>query len=280
MELNRPGDFAAESEAMGHSVRGYEPPKGHPDWVEGSGDSGYSGYGIGGWDAIKKGDAKVYSLVDPRGEPHATIEVKNSKEYGTFRNIPDDIRAQLDEQGEQIGNAKADKQGYSKFGDDRALEIRIAQSDLKDNWVFSNPIIKTSIKQIKGKQNEKPNDNYLPYIQDFVKSNNWSEIGDLKNADMYWMQKYPEVVEKYGRPWITQSEYDDWFENLNKPKKPPAPEGMKRGGAVTLEDLAMNYYVPDYNEDDYYEMPMALMPPQQRMNKGGLTQYKECNCHG
>ena len=55
---------------------------------------------------------------------------------------------------------------------------------------------------------------------------------------------------------------------------------MKRGGAVTLEDLAMNYYVPDYNEDDYYEMPMALMPPQQRMNKGGLTQYKECNCHG
>ena len=60
----------------------------------------------------------------------------------------------------------------------------------------------------------------------------------------------------------------------------PPPEGMKRGGAVTLEDLAMNYYVPDYNEDDYYEMPMALMPPQQRMNKGGLTQYKECNCHG
>lgn len=75
VQLNRPSDFAAESDAMGHSVRGYEPPQGHPDWVEGSGDSGYSGYGLGGWDAIKSGKAKVYSLVDSKGEPHATIEV-------------------------------------------------------------------------------------------------------------------------------------------------------------------------------------------------------------
>ena len=49
VELNRPGAFASESEAMGHSVRGYEPPRGHPDWTEGSGDSGSSGYGHGGW---------------------------------------------------------------------------------------------------------------------------------------------------------------------------------------------------------------------------------------
>lgn len=302
VELNRPGDFAAESEAMGHSVRGYEPPKGHPDWVEGSGDSGYSGYGIGGWDAIKKGDAKVYSLVDPRGEPHATIEVKNSKEYGTFRNIPDDIRAQLDAQGEAIGNAKADKQGYSKFGDDRALEIRIAQSDLKDNWVFSNPIFNTSIRQIKGKQNEKPKDNYLPYIQDFVRSGNWSDVRDFKNTGFDWRTTGPQgifmaddvkALEQAGYKvpqYLTTAEKDDLANKLYElqtgknietglPKEPPV-EGMKRGGAVTLEDLAMNYYVPDYNEDDYYEMPMALMPPQQRMNKGGLTQYKECNCHG
>ena len=88
VELNRPGDFAAESDAMGHSVRGYEPPKGHPDWVEGSGDRGYSGYGVGGWEAIKKGDAKVYSLVDSKGEPHTTIEVRKTKEHGTFHNIP------------------------------------------------------------------------------------------------------------------------------------------------------------------------------------------------
>ena len=74
VELNRPGAFAAESDAMGHSVRGYEPPKGHPDWVEKSGDSGSSGYGLGGWEAVKSGKVKVYSLEDAQGSPHATIE--------------------------------------------------------------------------------------------------------------------------------------------------------------------------------------------------------------
>ena len=45
VQLNRPSDFAAESDAMGHSVRGYEPPVVHPDWVEGSGDTGRLSYG-------------------------------------------------------------------------------------------------------------------------------------------------------------------------------------------------------------------------------------------
>ena len=75
VELNKPGSFAMESEAMGHSVRGYEPPRGHEDWIEGSGDRGSLGYGHGGWEAIKSGKAKVYSLVDPKGEPHVTVEV-------------------------------------------------------------------------------------------------------------------------------------------------------------------------------------------------------------
>ena len=77
VELNKPGAFASESDAMGHSVRGYEPPKGHPDWVEASKDSGYSNYGLGGWEAIKSGKVKIYSLEDAKGNPHATIEVGN-----------------------------------------------------------------------------------------------------------------------------------------------------------------------------------------------------------
>jgi hypothetical protein len=306
VELNRPGDFAAESDAMGHSVRGYEPPKGHPDWVEGSGDRGYSGYGVGGWEAIKKGDAKVYSLVDSKGEPHTTIEVRQTKEHGTFHNIPDDIKAQLDAQGEAIGNAKADKLGYSQYGDDRALEIRQAKSDLKDNWLWDNPIIKNEILQIKGKGNDRPVDKYDQFTQDFVKSGNWDSVRDLENTGLIEQHSLDRKIAKdvlgLDLPkYVTKQEAKDYMvldvnrhhkgakdleipESLLKykiqPDIPPPVEGMKRGGAVTLQDLAMNYYVPDYNEDDYYEMPMALMPPQQRMSKGGLTQYKECNCHG
>ena len=76
VELNKPGSFATESDAMSHSVRGYEPEKDHPDWVPLSGNSGQSNYGHGGWEAIKSGRAKVYSLIDENGKPHVTVETK------------------------------------------------------------------------------------------------------------------------------------------------------------------------------------------------------------
>jgi hypothetical protein len=53
VKLEKPGQFAKESDVMGHSVRGYEPPKDHPDWVKASGNAGSLGYGHGGWEAIK-----------------------------------------------------------------------------------------------------------------------------------------------------------------------------------------------------------------------------------
>lgn len=40
------------------------------------------------------------------------------------------------------------------------------------------------ILQIKGKQNRAPNPEYLPYVQDFVKSGKWEEVGDLRNTGL------------------------------------------------------------------------------------------------
>jgi hypothetical protein len=283
VQLNRPSDFAAESDAMGHSVRGYEPPQGHPDWVEGSGDSGYSGYGLGGWDAIKSGKAKVYSLVDSKGEPHATIEVGKN----TYAPRWDDVKkymAAAEEEAKKLPN------GYTD-GDIANIATNMARENSPE-----------FIKQIKGKGNARPVGRYDQYTQDFVKSGNWTNVGDLENTGLKPISKVPERerFESVGMKlpkYVTDAEHDELINEYLKltshppdldfmhrtygfPKPDAPPEGMKRGGPVTLEDLAMNYYVPDYNEDDYYEMPMALMPPQQRMSKGGLTQYKECNCHG
>jgi hypothetical protein len=114
VQLNRPGQFAAESDAMGHSVRGYEPPEGGGDPL----------YGIGGFKAIQSGKAKVYSLRDKKGQPHVTIEV---------------------------------------------MEIE-----------GQRPIIR----QIKGKSNAKPSEEYLPFVQDFVQSGSWSEVRDFRNIGL------------------------------------------------------------------------------------------------
>lgn len=63
VRLDKKGQFAAESDNMGHSVRGYET---------------LSGYGHGGWEGIQSGKAEVYSLRMGNGKPVVTIEIDNS----------------------------------------------------------------------------------------------------------------------------------------------------------------------------------------------------------
>ena len=166
IELNKPGSFSQESDMMGHSVRGYEPPKGHPDWIPASGDSGYLGYGKGGWEGIKSGKAKVYSLVDPKGEPHVTIETYPH----SIRNF-NDVNASI--------GVDAARQLYEETK-------HMTPDQLDSQWgeLTKNMPLVQEINQIKGKGNAKPIANYIPYVQDFVKSGNWSHVNDLQNSDL------------------------------------------------------------------------------------------------
>ncbi len=205
VQLTKPGQFARESDAMGHSVRGYEPPIGrgqdltqpperlpngnirlaqspnHPDWIPASGDSGHPSYGLGGWEAIKRGDAKVYSLRDAKGGSHVTVEV--------------------------------------------AGEVRP-----EDAGGLEEP---ARITQIKGKQNRAPAAEYLPYVQDFVKSGKWGEVGDVENAGLVPKASlYPTVKAKViaalgDKPYYTKEEIDTAF---------PPPQGQR--GSINPKLLA------------------------------------------
>jgi len=56
-----------------------------------------------------------------------------------------------------------------------------------------------TINQIKGKGNAKPVDEYIPFVQDFIKSRNWYDVGELRNADMVKVfegQRLPGSAEK------------------------------------------------------------------------------------
>jgi len=179
IELNKPGSFASESDAMGHSVRGYEPPVGHPDWVEGSGKMGHSGYGHGGWEGIKSGKAKVYSLVDAKGEPHVTIETKtkgvlDDNDFGQNDTRIVEGRGEFGERGYKT----SDNQFFESYADAVDHEKMIQTPTAEE---LKQP---SSITQIKGKSNAAPKEEYLPYVQDFVKSGNWSDVGDPQNAGL------------------------------------------------------------------------------------------------
>ena len=242
VQLDKPGQFAAESDAMGHSVRGYEPPQNHPDYVQGSGNAGSESYGLGGWDAIKRGDAKVYSLVDKSGRPHTTIEVgsdydapawyeKHKKILESDTPLPNDpnfetVREMHNHYNETSQSPSQYIQGVQMHLDEAGIPY--AQAELG----------KPTIHQIKGKQNRAPNSEYQSYVQDFVQSGNWDDVMDLQNTGLkslddafsdydmkkYFSRTYPD------KKYLTQKDIDDWTQQWNK------PEGMKRGGVVVSKN--------------------------------------------
>ena len=168
VQLNQPGQFSEESNIMGHSVRGYEPSIGHPDWIDESGSAGHSGYGHGGWEAIQSGKAKIYSLRDPKGLSHVTIEI--GKREPLWHEIPKEV-----EDASYNLLPKSIHPNSQPAEDWRRKYIA--------DWKKENPI--ETITQIKGKGNEKPNKEYIPYAQDFVKSIGHKVEGpDINNLDL------------------------------------------------------------------------------------------------
>jgi hypothetical protein len=240
VELNRPGAFASESEAMGHSVRGYEPPKGHPDWTEGSGDSGSSGYGHGGWEAIKSGKAKVYSLVDPKGEPHVTVEVGAPEDLP----IEEFARRLTDEQKQQM-NARKNTAPTDPFSQMMAVRQTPEYQQMNAEW---RQVAPSRITQIKGKQNAAPKPEYLPFVQDFVKGGEWSDVGDIHNTGLidakHWLnptthEKYLEhglTVPKYATEKELDALHNEYYRLAEPQNYKPPEDGMKRGGSVHISD--------------------------------------------
>jgi hypothetical protein len=216
IELNRPGSFASESDAMGHSVRGYEPPKGHPDWTEGSGDAGHSGYGHGGWEAIKSGKAKVYSLVDEKGKPHVTVEAVRggNQEYAGEKNL------------EIIRLAK--ERGIEKY---MAPGNESLWAEAEANLAARGMEPKMEITQIKGKSNRRPNDEYLPFVQDFVKSGQWGDVGDFANTGLYRTDPGSELALKLKAAGREVPRYLN-DEDLTRLTQEFPPEGYAGGGSV------------------------------------------------
>jgi hypothetical protein len=231
-ELNRPGDFAAESQAMGHSVRGYEPPYGHADWVEGSGEMGSLGYGHGGWEGIKSGRAKVYSLVDPKGQSHVTVEVGKPYLNRGFRgepNVPtgDEHTRLLEEyvQGQREGTIPSNITAAEYWRQKQGI---------------AEPELPFEITQIKGKQNAAPNKEYLPFVQDFVTSSGMSVTRDLQNTGLRDISKMPQIQEYLKKKgidtprYIPEKQYLEYEDDFLMDQLYPPGQGMKAGGEVKM----------------------------------------------
>lgn len=120
------------------------------------------GHCVGGYcPSVQNGSSRIFSLRDAQGNPHVTIETRPPQS-------PEVTQAQYAEHARQIGLTPDD------LNPDYVAQQAAAWSKPSDR-----------IQQIKGKGNAAPVDKYLPYVQDFVKTQGpWSDVGDLKNTGL------------------------------------------------------------------------------------------------
>jgi hypothetical protein len=151
---------------------------------------------VGGYCSdVLEGRSRIYSLRDSKGQPRVTIEVEPVR-------------------GSELGRMMADL------------------SDEEAPLMLKNP--PQRITQIKGFRNKKPADEYLPMVQDFVKSGNWSSVDDLRNTGLTrksdLIDKFsPDELDAIGAgEYLTKSEQDELLLRALRP-----PEGMAHGGLVS-----------------------------------------------
>ncbi len=165
------------------------------------------GHCVGGYcDDVMGGRSRIFSLRDAKGEPHVTIETKKSA------SMPYDVSREIDDR--VWGEANA--QGFETTREwERFLDTR--RKELGAEWRQQQP---ESIVQIKGKQNRAPKDDYLPFVQDFVKSGQWGNVGDLGNTGLV---KLPD-----GR-YITQQQAEEVLSGVH-PSYRISPNEISRIG--------------------------------------------------
>ena len=211
------------------------------------------GHCVGGYcPDVLSGNTRIFSLRDAKGEPHVTIETRPNPYAPRWDDVKPYMAAATEE-------AKKLPNGYT--GQDISdIAVRMAKENMPENIV-----------QIKGKQNAKPKDQYLPFVQDFVQGGNWGDVGDIKNTGLLDLKKsmipWPEgtqaeqidrllggmadgtktpmyksneeffnkAQQELGKKYVTKQEYQDWLSKQINPDVPPA-EGMKRGGKVSISN--------------------------------------------
>lgn len=174
------------------------------------------GHCIAGQDYVDKnlaGTHRYFSLRDAKGQPHVTIETIPS---GIGVHSP----AQYKKAWEQAG---LDPEEFQKWMTGNKPLPKKALALLEQD--------PPRIEQIKGKGNKKPNDEYLPFVQDFVKSGNWSDVGDLQNTGLK-ATRDPGGRLSYMTP--DESAAQDTLDITGLPPPDNAPQGYAAGGSVAL----------------------------------------------
>ena len=141
------------------------------------------GHCVGGYsDEVADGSSRIFSLRNKKtGAPHVTIETKPQSK--TFSDLVHHLGG-----NERLADEYLTK-GYELRDEINSYDDNYRLSPLWHALKLAGVPRKDSIIQIKGKSNAKPVSRYIPYVQDFVRSGEWGDIGDLHNTGLRRMDE-------------------------------------------------------------------------------------------
>lgn len=138
------------------------------------------GHCVGGYcDDVMSGQTRIFSLRDAKGEPHVTIETRAGDQSDAYHQAIAELR-DTPLWGDWLEHQRT-SDTRSKGGS--LIDYMNAFREGK-GLPSLDVITPDEIVQIKGKQNRAPKDDYLPFVQDFVKSGQWGNVGDLGNTGL------------------------------------------------------------------------------------------------
>lgn len=253
----------------------------------------------GGWCTQSEGMAQhygsggrqLYVLHDPEGNAVAQVAVKPS------RLSPYDAWYQQ----QQVGSPEVQEfERYLNQNRDRLLDTKDAgRQGLEvwyEQWVrdTGRPLVQPApeIVEIKGKFNKAPKAEHLPYVQDFVSSQDWGRIGDLQNTGLIDL-KDPNGVLRALKDASPERNIDAAVENFNRAVEaqpdaprfmtieqlrdflspPAAPTGYSKGGVVKSLAEAVEKYLGREAAQTAAAAAAKEAPKEQRMLMGVYRGY-------
>ena len=188
------------------------------------------GHCVGGYcPDVLAGRSRIFSLRDKKGEPHVTIEVKPGR------------RPSQSEAGLQAREEGLRGQAFAE----RVFDL-MEGKDVPDE-----------ITQIKGKANRAPKEDYLPFVQDFVKSQQWGRVGDVQNAGLIPIDPTSDLaarIKAAGKEppkFVTQQELTDLLQKNADLEKGYAAGGAVVAGPRSYDPQAVERLAAQLIEDTY-----------------------------
>ena len=191
---------------------------------------------VGGYcEDVLEGRSRIFSLRDAKGEPHVTIETRpmDAENLGIvdIENVlGKKLTSDLFDEYESQPSGTGLHEFLMKFHPDVLEKLGMGENSL-------------AIHQIKGKQNQAPKDDYLPFVQDFVRNNplggSWVGVGDLRHTGL----------RKVGDKYVTLEELKS---------VPKTPDGLPIGHEP-LDDL------PGWKDGGIVEFPNVT--PKAMLNR-------------